>query len=68
MEGLSILIMVFSMQQVVAIGGTNNLGKCVVVKNTFSPRPLPFPEAPLKIDRNTGVWLDTLLYSLTSVQ
>ena len=60
MKRLSILI-VCSMQQVVAIGGTNNLGKCVVVKNIFSPRPLPFPEAPIKIDRNTGVWLYALL-------
>ncbi|CAG7836305.1 unnamed protein product [Allacma fusca] len=40
--------------QVVALGGSNNLGKCVVVKNVFSPRPLPFPEMPLKINRNTG--------------
>jgi DNA polymerase alpha subunit B len=39
---------------VVALGGSNNLGKCVVVKNVFSPRPLPFPEMPLTINRNTG--------------
>ena len=45
----------------VAVGGTNNLGKCVVVNSMFFPRPLPFPEMPLKIDRNTGAFLNAFL-------